>query len=136
LRLIARAEHNTIGLARKLEKRGYDPVCTRTVISGLCELGLLDDRRYACLWLESKINRHTSSPRRLFIALCARGINRDDANYALKEVINDEIEFLLIKRFAEKLQRRRSGIQGSLKYLFKKEGFSSLSIERFFDEET
>jgi regulatory protein len=136
LQLIARAEQNIFGLTRKLEKRGYDPVCTRTVISELCELGLLDDRRYARLWLESKITRHTSSPRRLLIALCARGINRDDANFVLKEVLNDEIEYLLLKRYAEKLKRRRDSIKSSLKYLFKSEGFSSLLIERFFDEGT
>jgi regulatory protein len=142
LRLIARAEQTILGLTRKLEKRGHDSACVRGVISQLCELGLLDDRRYARLWLDNRISRQSSSPRRLLIALSARGIDRDDTSFALKEALDDDAEFLLLKRFAEKLQRKRKinsddGDDGrSLKYLLKSEGFSSLAIQRFLDQVT
>jgi len=141
LRLIARAEQTSLGLTRKLEKRGYDSACVRAVISHLCELGLLDDRRYARLWLDARISRQSTSPRRLLIALNARGIDRDDTAFALKEAFDDEAEFLLLKRYAEKLQRKRktnsdnSDGSRSIKYLLKSEGFSSSAIQRFLDEE-
>jgi regulatory protein len=142
LRLIARAEQTCLGLTRKLEKRGHDSACVRGVISQLCESGLLDDRRYARLWLDARISRQSSSPRRLLIALSARGIDRDDTAFALKEALDDEAEFLLLKRYVEKLKRKRKlnsddGDDGpSLKYLLKSEGFSSLVIQRFLDQVT
>ena len=140
LRLIARAEQTTLGLRRKLEKRGHDSACIRGVISQLCETGLLDDRRYARLWLDARVSRQRTSPRRLLIALSARGIDRDDTASALKEALDDEVEFLLLKRYMEKLQRKRkiSSDDGddshSLKYQLKSEGFSSLAIQRFLAE--
>jgi len=140
LRLIARAEQSTLGLTRKLEKRGHDPACARSVISRLCELGLLDDRRYASLWLDARISRQSTSPRRLLIALSARGIDRDDTSFALKEALDDDSEFLLLKRYVEKLRRKKKinsdgGDDGSpLKYLLKSEGFSSFAIQRFLNQ--
>jgi len=137
LRLIARAEQNTFNLTRKLEKRGHDPVCAHAAISRLCGQNLLDDRRYACLWLESNINSRTSSPRRLLSALNARGINRDDAKAALSKVLNNEAEAALIHRFSEKLKRKKNktGFDGDnkrhLSYLFKSEGFSYQAVQRF-----
>jgi regulatory protein len=139
LRLIARAEQTILGLTRKLEKRGHDSACVRGVISQLCELGLLDDRRYAHLWLDNRISWQSSSPRRLLIALSARGIDRDDTAFALKEALDDDAEFLLLKRYAEKLRRKRKINSDddddgrSLKYLLKSEGFSSSAIQRFLD---
>ena len=72
LRLIARAEQCSAGLARKLEKRKHDPAVIREVISKLSELKLLDDSRFARLWLQSRL-RFARSPRRLHASLCARG---------------------------------------------------------------
>jgi len=139
LRLIARAEQSILGLTRKLEKRGHDSACVRGVISQLCESALLDDRRYARLWLDARISRQSTSPRRLLIALNARGIDRDDTAFALKEALDDDAELLLLQRYAEKLRRKRKinsedGDDGrTLKYLLKSEGFSSFAIQRFLD---
>jgi len=142
LRLIARAEQTCLGLTRKLEKRGHDSACVRNVISRLCETGLLDDRRYARLWLDARISRQRTSPRRLLIALSARGIDRDDLSLALKEALDDETELQLLKRYVEKLQRKRKLNSDddddgpSLKYLLKSEGFSSSAIQRFLEQIT
>ena len=137
LRLIARAEQNTFALSHKLEKRGHESACVRAVVSQLCESGLLDDRRYAGLWLESRISRRASSPRRLFAALCSRGIDRDDAEAVLKETINDETELRLIERYVQK-QHRLQKIKAedsvslrTLKYQLRSEGFSSTAIQEW-----
>ena len=139
LRLIARAEQNVFGLSRKLGKRGHDPDCIRAVISWLCESGLLDDRRYARLWLESRISRQATSPRRLLAALRSRSISRHDAEAVLKETLDDEAERQLLERYVQKTQRKRkhsdddSAAARSLRYTLKSEGFSPLSIQCFFD---
>jgi regulatory protein len=145
LQLIARAEQTVFGLSRKLKKRGYEPACIRAVIAQLCELGLLDDRRYARLWLESRISRQATSPRRLLAAICSRGIERHDAEAALKETLDDEAERQLLERYVQKLRRKGAVTDGadndpdptvlrSLRYTLKNEGFSSLAIEIVLDQ--
>jgi len=143
LQLIARAEQNSLGLQRKLERRRHDPACVRAVIARLAETGLLDNLRYARLWMETRIARHATSPWRLLAALRSRGIDRHDAQCALRETLDDDGELQLLRRYAEKLERKRAkrAARGgaaaeppSLRYLLKSEGFSSLAIERFFDE--
>jgi len=150
LQLIARAEQNVFGISRKLHKRGHEPDCIRAVVAQLCETGLLDDRRYARLWLESRIARQASSPRRLLAALRARGIDRRDAEAALKETLNDDAERQLLERYVQKLRRKGafsvntdsvnadsedadSADNRSLRYALKSEGFSSLTIEIVLD---
>jgi regulatory protein len=141
LQLIARAEQNSMGLSRKLKKRGHDSACARAVIAQLCETGLLDDRRYARLWLEARISRQASSPRRLLAAIRSRGIDQDDAEAVLKNVLDDETERQLLERYVEKYRRRMRGpdindaeARRSLKYLLKSEGFSYSMIHLFFEE--
>jgi len=135
LRLIARAEQCTNGLSLKLEKRGYDPACVSKVISDLTEKGLLNNSRFSRFWLQSRI-RFARSPRRLLSSLCARGIDHDDAETALKEVLKeDETEFTMLKKFVKKYGKKTSGEARSLKYLLKNEGFSLTAIQRFLGEE-
>ena len=136
LQLIARAEQTEFGLSRKLEKRGHDTACVRAVIARLCETGLLDDSRYARLWLESRMCRQGSSPRRLLAALCARAIDRHTAERAVKAALDNETEQQLLERFAQKQLRKKNalGDPRSLRYLLKSEGFSSQSIQQYFEE--
>jgi regulatory protein len=141
LQLIARAEQNVFRLGCKLEKRGFDSTCARAVIFRLCGLNLVDDRRYARLWLESCVSCRVSSPRRLLGSLCARGISRSDAEPVLKELLDDETEQQLLERFMQK-QKRKHKIEHSddtqsnlrsLKFLLKNEGFSSNAIRSFLE---
>jgi regulatory protein len=134
LRLIARAEQCAGGLTRKLEKRGFDSACICEVISKLTELNLLDDNRFARLWLESRL-RLPRSPRRLLSSLCARGIDRDDAQTALKNVLDEDTELALLRRFAKKYSGKKDSDPRSLKYLLKSEGFSRVAINNFFGDE-
>ena len=147
LRLIARAEQTVFGMGRKLEKRGHDSAGANAAVSRLCEIGLLDDRRYARLWLESKIAGRGSSPLRLLAGLRARGIDREDADGAMREALDDDSELRLLKSFARRRQRAlKTNHEGSpppaddedarraLKYRLKGEGFSSRAIGLFLDE--
>jgi len=141
LQLIARAEQTVFGLSRKLQKRGHDPGCINAVTAQLCDLNLLDDRRYARLWLESRISRQAASPRRLLAALRSRGIDRHDAEAALKETLDDDAERQLLERYVQKLRRKRSTSDDTdaaairaLRYALKCEGFSSPAIAIFLDQ--
>ena len=137
LRLVARAEQCTVGLKRKLKKRRHDETCIDAVVSRLTEQNLIDDLRFARLWLGSRLHL-PRSPRRLFIALCGRGIDRDDAKTAMKIVLDEEAEWALLIRFVNKYAKKAGDeveAARSLKFLLKNEGFSPLLIQRFFEEE-
>jgi len=140
LRLIARAEQCSAGLTRKLEKRGFDSTCVSGVISGLCESNLIDDNRFARFWLQSRLH-FTRSPRQLLSSLCARGIDRDDAQDALKSVLDEDAELSLMERYVKKLSRKKSRKNNggdpsrSIKQILKNEGFSYDVINRFLGEE-
>ena len=136
LRLIARAEQCCFGLAYKLQQRGHESACASAVVSRLASLEMVDDKRYAQLWLESRVG-YTRSPRRLFASLCGRGIERGTAEAALKTVLDEETELSLLACFVEKRMKnavnRKANRDYSVKYLLKAEGFSSLAIEKYFD---
>jgi len=138
LRLIARAEQCAFSLARKLEKRGHNEACVNAVISRLSELRLLDDSRFARLWLESRLRR-ARSPRRLLSALCARGIDRGEAEDALQTVLDEDAETALLARYVKKYAKKSGGRGGSaarpLKYLLKSEGFSHAAVQKFLGGE-
>ena len=140
LELIKRAEQNTFTLRHKLEKRGYDSKCINTVIEKLCETGLLDDSRYAELWLESRIYRGAaSSPLRLIAGLSSRGIARDIIDDVLKKTLDEEKELKLIENYAKKIMRKNNydlndpDSAHSFRYKLKNEGFSSSAINNFFE---
>jgi len=127
-----------------MEKRGYDSACIRNVIARLFELNLLDDRRYARMWLQSRLH-FTRSPKRLLASLCAKGIDRDDGEAVLKEVLCEETEFSLLIRYVKKHAKKTSedprlagknngGVTRNVKFLLKSEGFSSAVIQKFLDE--
>ena len=139
LRLIARAEQCSSGLSLKLEKRGFDTACIREVIVRLSEANLLDDKRYSGMWLRSRLH-FTRSPKKLFSSLCAKGIDRGDAQAALKEVLDEETEFSLLTRYVKKNEKKSPAKTGenrvrSVKFMLKNEGFSVKSIQKFFNEE-
>jgi regulatory protein len=139
LNLIAGAEQYSRGLKLKLQRKHYEPACVNAVIARLTELKAVDDSRYARLWLGSKIRSKRTSPRRLLAALRAKSIDHDEAEAALKELLDEESEFLLLGRFmkdhAKKIKKEADKSAASLRYLFKNEGFSSQAISRFLGDE-
>ncbi|MDR1507412.1 MAG: recombination regulator RecX [Treponema sp.] len=130
LRLIARAEQCGAGITRKLERRGHDPAAVRTVLARLLELKLVDDGRYAGLWLKSRVGRGKKGPRTLETALRAKGIDRETAVSALKEALSGDAEADLLERCVKQAGPEVAG----LRFFLKREGFSSGAIETFFDD--
>jgi regulatory protein len=133
LRLIARAEQYGAGLVRKLEQRKYSPEAVRTVLARLLELGMVDDRRYAELWLKSRVRRGKKGPRTLETALRAKGIDREAVARALETALAGEAEAGLLERCVRAGQEKY-GPDLALRFFLKSEGFSSAVIEAFFEE--
>ncbi|MDR1899292.1 MAG: RecX family transcriptional regulator [Treponema sp.] len=147
LRLVTRAEQTERGLSLKLARRGFDSVCVSAVLGRLAELGVVDDRRFAGLWVQARLSRRAESPRRLLAGLRGRGIGREAAETALKSVLNFQNESALLRGYVEKLRpvpgggSTDAGGRGtdagggqSLKYRLKSEGFSSSVIQDYWEE--
>ena len=140
LRLIARAEQYSFGLISKLERRGFSDVTVKTVVSCLLNRNLLNDRRYAELWLRTRLGSGKAfSPRWLLISLGKKGIDKDSSQKALKEMLDPETENALLERFLKKNRRKNPGLSGkggrnSEKSLLKYEGFSFDVLNSYFDD--
>ena len=134
LRLIARAEQNSLALKAKLERRGIDAAAAKAVVSRLLERNLLNNGRYAELWISSRLAlRNAFSPQWLLIALGKRGIDRDSSLKALKKVLDPQTEYALLLRYLEKNHLPEGKKVFSLRAELKYEGFSSAVLNRYFD---
>jgi regulatory protein len=137
LRLVANAEQTSYGLSRKLEQRGHGASCVKAVMARLTDLEIVSDRRYAELWIQSRLSRGGDSPRRMSAALRSKGIDGATVSAAMKVVLNPEKEARLLQRFIEK--KRLTGESGDERHFLKQnlraEGFSGAVLQAWEDGE-
>ncbi|MDR2747513.1 MAG: RecX family transcriptional regulator [Treponema sp.] len=129
LRLVGRAEQTSLGLRRKLEKAGYSSASARAVLARLEELEIVDDSRYARLWLRARLAYKAEGPRRLLAALRQRGISRQDAEEALRDTLDPAEERTLLEKFLKK--NRLSGEEPDIGNILRGEGFSPSLIREY-----
>ena len=135
LRLIARAEQYSLGLLVKLERRGFDALVAKAVISRLLDQKLLDDSRYAECWIRSRLNqKQAPSPRWLLVSLGKKGIDKYSSGKALKTVLDEETEYSLLSRTLSKAKYHTEKKTAFLRARFKYEGFSLTVLNRFFEQ--
>jgi regulatory protein len=143
LRLIARAEQTETGLSFKLEHRGHEWASVLAVVSRFVSLGLIDDGRYAELWIRSRLTRRggkVPSPRRLSAALRNRGIDSSTVEKALKKILDTDTELALLTRYMERpppgtgnsFEAPSSGF--SIRAMLKFEGFSQAVISIYLED--
>ncbi|GHV28447.1 hypothetical protein AGMMS4952_12100 [Spirochaetia bacterium] len=134
LRLAARAEQTRANLSRKLEQRGHGAACIKAAVAYLTEIEIVDDRRFAERWIQSRLYRGTDSPFRLINGLCQRGINRDVAQAACKSALDFERETELLRKFTAKRYPAANPADQFFKGQLKREGFSSRALEWYGEE--
>ena len=144
LALIARAEQCSWGLKCKLEKKKYCGAAVQTVLDRLMELNLVNDRRFAELWLKSRITKGKKGPRILLQRLGNRGIDREIAAETLTALLTQETEAALLRRCLEKADKENpliknnaknsAGSKTEIRFFLKRQGFSAAAIEEYFEE--
>ena len=134
LRLIARAEQSSFGLKVKLERKGFDASVARMVISRLLDRKLLDENRFAELWIRSRLGGKAPTPLWFLVSLGKRGIDRDVSKKAIRCVLDDETEYTLLLNYLTKMDIFQEA-PGIIKMRLKHEGFSADVINRFFDSQ-
>lgn len=133
IRLVGRAEQCGAGLSQKLQRKGYNPSEIKAAADALRETGMLDDPRYARLWVESQLKRK-KSPRELLYSLCKKGLDRQTASAALKAVLDSDTELDLLRRFAAKNGIQTEDEDGNTRKRLRLEGFSAETLDRMEEE--
>jgi regulatory protein len=134
LTLIARSEQCLSGLSRKMERHGYSRNSSKLALLRLESFGFVDDRRYARLWLRSRLARGCDSPRRLLAALAGKGVPQAIAQAEIRDACPPEREAVLIERFIKKRGVPGDGGTGILKRYLRSAGFSSSGIAQALAE--
>jgi SOS response regulatory protein OraA/RecX len=97
---------------------------------------LVDDERYAELWVRSALARRGGkipTPRRLLASLRNRGIDSSTAGKALKNSLDTETELVLLRRYMERsAPKENPGF--SLRSFLRFEGFSSDVVSLYFED--
>ena len=139
LRLIARAEQCSWVLTYKLEKKKFNPHIIKDLIKHLEELDLVNDLRYAQLWLKSKIRNGNKAPRMLNMQLIAKGLDREIVKTALDSVLTLEAETALLRRCITKFDQYKNNInknntKTAIRSFLKMQGFSADAINLYMEE--
>jgi regulatory protein len=128
IRLIAIREHSRFLLSLKLRRREFGESAIRVVLDRFESMGLLDDERFAVLWLEARIGSKHEGRAKLLAALLGRGVSREIAERALGKTLLEESEIEALRRFAEKAHIDVAKLDEKARRALRSAGFSGKTI--------
>jgi regulatory protein len=138
LRLLARRDHSSADLARKLRQRGFSAELIAGILTGFTEAGYLDDRRYAERWAESALASGRGYGNRLRLELQQRGVSRELAAEVAASTCEGHDETAALMALVERkfpgfdprtaIDRERRRVYAHLQ----RRGFSASAIAGFF----
>lgn len=134
-RLLAVRPRSRRELIERLRRRGMAPEVIDAVTAHLEAQGLLDDRRFARAWIQSRLALHPAGPVRLRHELAGKGVAREVIAGALGEALNDTDESALALPVARARLRRYRGLPREIMYrrlagVLRRRGFSAAVISR------
>ena len=100
-----RSDRTEKELRDRLRRGGFEQGVCDEVLARLCEVGVVDDRRYALRFAERCMEANISR-RQTYAKLLAKGISRELANEALDANETDEVaqvKAVIAKKYALKL---------------------------------
>lgn len=77
LRLLAIRPRSVQEMRERLGRRGYGRPEVEATVADLADLGLLDDRKFAAQWVESRLAARPMGSLRLKAELLAKGVDRE-----------------------------------------------------------
>ncbi len=131
--LINRSEQSSGGLFIKLKKRGFSDIVSKGVVSRLVSDNLLQDDRFAEMWLHSRLRKHPEGVSRLFAGLVSRGVPSSVAKESIEKYTNEEILEQAVIDAGQKLLKRDKMSGQKLKDSLYRLGFSYREIKYFLD---
>jgi len=109
LRLLSIRPRSVREIIDRLARKGYDLQAVDSVVADLAELGLLDDAKFAKLWIESRTALRPMGASRLRAELARKGVARGLIDQALADSSKDRDEEVAAMELASrKLRSLRS----------------------------
>lgn len=136
--IISRREHSQKELLTKLKSK-FDEEAAESAVERLCELGMVDDERFARLYAEELYTRKNMGERRIRYELAAKGISPDITEYAI-ECLNEQIGEDNVKRIVDIIAKKYYNITNDEKHrrrawsALQRLGYSSTDIRHAFNE--
>ena len=127
---LARREHSSNELILKLRKKGYDNETARAAVELCRERGYVDDRRFAEMWLASRLKKHPEGRSSLAAGLARKGVPRNIAAEVLESVLTDESQDDALARSLAKYIRTRSADPKKIVNHLLRRGFRYADIKR------
>ena len=123
---VARREHGRYELMQKLLLKGFEKMLIEAVLDELQEENLINDYRYATMFIESRQRKNPEGRFLLAQRLSAKGIDRDTVQRALDVQFGEEQTIAYVQK-AYQLAMRKSDEQKA-QLILQKKGFSSYEI--------
>ncbi len=120
-RLLARRSYAIGELRRKMAAKGFgEEACDRTVAL-LCELGYLDDEKYARMYVSDAVNLSRKGKRLIAYELSQKGIRREIVEEALSELDESSaLEELVAKKVASEPELDRRAVNRIVSFCARK----------------
>jgi regulatory protein len=128
LRLISLREHSRFLLSIKLRRRECSQSSIAVVLDRLQNIGLVNDERFALMWVESRVASKRECRAKLFGGLLSRGVSRDIADRVLGLAVDEHSEIERAKKLIEKLKRGASKSDEAIVKKLRASGYSEKTI--------
>lgn len=131
--MLARRDHSTVELSRKLQRKDFNQADIDAVLSALSQEGLLNDQRFT----ESYIHYRRSKgygPNRIRAELQERGIAEDLIEHTLNITDNawfDDVRKVWKKRFKNRVPEDMKSRAQQVRFLYYR-GFTGEQINQIF----
>ncbi|NND65784.1 MAG: regulatory protein RecX [Gammaproteobacteria bacterium] len=130
--LLARREHASFELQRKLKKRGFRTELISSALEGLQRDGLLNEQRFVDAFVNNRVERG-QGPLRIRLDLNQRGIEDSLINQTF-ETLNIDWSAVATKAWSKKFNQQPSDLKERAKQqrFLAYRGFSSEQVRRIF----
>ncbi|MBN1797790.1 MAG: RecX family transcriptional regulator [Spirochaetales bacterium] len=122
LLFLSQRPHSYYQLEKKLEKKGFEQHDISYVLDNLAELGYLDDREFARLWIDSRIKRRHEGRFSLCAGLMRTGVTRKIAE-EIVALYSEQEEYGNLLKLLEKIRMSRHDTPEKLIRRLKTRGF-------------
>jgi regulatory protein len=109
LRLLAVRARSRSELSDRLRRKGVAPGVVEQVLTGLEDVGLVNDRGFARLWVEERLRLRPVGPRRLVHELLEKGVARAVVDEIVADAFCEEPEIEVARRAVGKRAARAGG---------------------------
>ena len=93
-------------MTERMERKGYNPHIIKEVVKDLEGLGLIDDEKFAEMWVKERIKIHPRSNFILVQELFRKGIDIELAKRVVEKIVDMEVRHKMIRQLIEKAEKR------------------------------